>query len=76
MMDSSDRKILENRLAVPLGRAISQWMKQNEVDAPVTVDASITFPSCYIDENGVSHVGPLVVCDIHILDDDVDGDEY
>lgn len=74
-MDNCDKKIFENRLAVPIGKAISEWLRQNEITDPVVVGATVGYPSCYIDEKGVSHTGPLIVCNVHIVDD-ADDDDY
>lgn len=75
-MDESDKRILEHQLAGPVAKAVCKWMKQNEVTDPVTVHATVTHPSCYVDEQGLPHTGPLVVCDVHIMDDDDDDDDF
>lgn len=74
-MDWADRKIVENKLAVPLAKAVSQWMKANEVTTPVAIDAHVVFPSCYVDEQGVSHTGPVIMCNVEVMDDFDDDDE-
>lgn len=72
-MDYSDRKILEHKLAVPIGKAISDWLRDNDLqDMPVVVGASVVRPSLYVDEKGVSHTGHVVLVDIEIDDDDDD----
>ena len=76
MDDSSDKKILEYQLSATICKAVSKWLKQNEVDSPVSVVASVSHPSCYVDEVGVVHTGPLVVCHIDIEDDEDDDDDY
>ena len=73
-MDYADKKILENEIAVPLGKAVSQWIRKNGIDCPVYVSAEVSQPSCYIDEQGVSHVGKLVTVDCEIADDEDFGD--
>lgn len=75
-MDYADKKILENEIAAPLGRAVSQWMKKNHIEEPVSITASVVHPSCYVDEQGVSHNGPLVVCNVNIIDDDYDDEDF
>ena len=69
-MDSADRKILENEIAVPVGKAISQWVRKNGIEDPVSVQVTVTHPTCYIDEVGVSHAGRLIVCNAEIMDMD------
>ena len=48
-------------------------MKENGVEEPVFVNATVSHPSCYVDEQGVSHTGPLVVCNVRIADMDEEG---
>lgn len=75
-MDPTDRLIIENELAAPIGRAVAEWRSRNGVEEPVSVTATVTFPTCYVDERGVSHSGPLVVCNVHIMgEDDYDEDD-
>lgn len=74
-MDISDRLIIENELAAPIGRAVSQWMRKNGIEQPVTVTATVSRPTCYVDEQGVAHNGPLVVCNVRIIEDDEYYDE-
>ena len=77
-MEEADRKILEHQLAKPVAKAVSKWMKENGIEEPVFVNATVSNPSCYVDEQGVSHTGPLVVCDVRIadMDEDEDDDDY
>lgn len=74
-MEGVDLLILKNSCAVPVGRVISEWMKKNGIDNDVAVNATISYPSCYIDECGVPHSGPLVVVDVDIADDDIEEDD-
>lgn len=74
-MDTDDKRIVEGELAGPVGRAVSQWMRKNGISEPVSVTATVTHPTCYVDESGLSHNGPLVVCNVHIIDEDIDDDE-
>lgn len=77
-MDDYDKQIYANELAIPLGKAISQWMRKNNVEEPVIVRATVTDPTCYIDEQGVSHTGRLVTVNVDIaeyIDDDDDDDD-
>lgn len=75
-MDDADKKILENALALPIGKAISQWMKKNGVEEPVIVNALVSNPTCYIDEQGIPHTGPLITCRVSIVDEeDYDDDD-
>lgn len=78
MMDMDDKRIVEGELAGPVGRAVSQWMRKNGIEEPVTVTATVSHPTCYVDETGVSHSGPLVVCNVHILDEEdyYDDEDY
>lgn len=69
MMDLTDKKIVENEIAAPIGRAISQWMKKNDITEPVSISASVVHPTCYVDDNGLSHSGPLVMCNVTIIDE-------
>ena len=69
-MDLSDKKILENELSVAVAKAVCQWSKKNGILCPVHVTATQMSPSCFVDEQCVSHSGPLVVCDVDIIDDD------
>lgn len=76
-MDSADKKILEHQIAVPVGKAVSKWMKENGVTEPVAVNVMASTPSCYIDEQGISHSGPLIVCNVDIVDyEDDDEDDF
>ena len=74
-MDDADKKILENKLAVPLGKAVSQWMSRNDVADSVIVNATVSHPSCYVDEQGIPHFGPLITVNVQILDDDSEDEE-
>lgn len=74
-MDNTDKKILENELAQPLGRAVSLWAKKNDIDSPVVINANLTHPSCYVDEQGVTHFGHLIVVNCEIIDNDDDYDD-
>lgn len=75
-MDSADRKILEHKLSKQIGKSVSVWLKENDLeDMPVVVAASVTHPTLYIDEMGVSHTGHVVLVDVRINDDDNDDDE-
>lgn len=77
-MDEADRKILEHELAGPVGKAVSQWMRKNGIDEPVIVQAQVSQPTCYIDDEGVSHSGKLVTVNCRIVDepDDIDDDDF
>lgn len=76
MIDESDKNILEYQLSSTVGKAVSHWMKQNGVVDPVVVQATVSNPSCYVDECGVVHTGPLITCDVTIVDDDnIDDDK-
>lgn len=74
-MDAEDKSILEADLAGPIGRAVSQWMRKHEVAEPVSVSATVSRPTCYIDESGIAHYGPLVVCNVQIIDDEYFDDD-
>ena len=74
-MDESDKKILENAIAVPIGKAVCKWAKMHNIDQPVIVHASVTQPSCYIDEQGVSHTGNLIVVDCDIVNEEESDDD-
>lgn len=72
-MEYSDKKILEHKLAVPIGKAINDWLRENDLqDVPVVCQASVVHPSLYVDENGVSHTGHVALIDVEIDDDDDD----
>ena len=71
-MDADDRKILENEVARSIGKAVSQWMKKNDIEDSVTVSAAVIRPTLYVDETGVSHTGPLTIIDVSIADDEED----
>lgn len=77
-MDSTDKKIYENNLSVQIGKTISLWLKQNEITESVVVSATVGYPSSYVDEHGIPHSGPLIVCNVEIIDkedfDDEDDD--
>lgn len=74
-MDAADKKILENEISVPLAKAICKWAKKNGIEGPVVFNAHVTQPSCYVDEQGVAHVGNLVTVNCEIVDDDEDFDD-
>lgn len=74
-MDSADRKILEHKLSKQIGKAVNEWLKENGLeDEPVVAAASVLHPSLYVDDNGVSHTGHVVLVDVQINDDDDDED--
>jgi hypothetical protein len=54
-MESEDKEILAKILARPIGEAVSQWAKKNDVESPVEVYAELSTPTLYLDENGVAH---------------------
>lgn len=75
-MDSADVEIMEKELSATIGKAIGVWSKKNGIDEPVSVTATISHPSCYVDELGVAHTGNLIVCNVSILsDEDYDDDD-
>jgi hypothetical protein len=74
-MDEEEKKILQYEVAKNIGRAVSEWMKKNEVEEDVTITAAVLHPTLYVDELGVSHTGPLTLVDVSIDDDD-DDDDY
>lgn len=74
-MDYADRKILEHNLALPIAKAVQKWMDENGVRDNVIVGAEVSTPSCYVDSDGRPHTGPLVVCNVRIVDDE-DEDEF
>lgn len=74
-MDEANKKILQYEAAKNIGRAVSEWLKKNEVDEDVAVTAAVIHPTLFVDEMGVSHSGPLTIIDVTIDDDD-DEDEY
>jgi hypothetical protein len=71
-MDEEEKKILQYEVAKNIGRAVSEWMKKNEVEEDVTITAAVLHPTLYVDELGVSHTGPLTLVDVSIDDDDDD----
>ena len=73
-MDEEEKKILQYEVAKNIGRAVSDWMKKNEVEEDVTITAAVLHPTLYVDELGVSHSGPLTLIDVSIDDDDEDDD--
>lgn len=73
-MDEEEKKILQYEVAKNIGRAVSEWMKKNEVEEDVTITAAVLHPTLYVDELGVSHSGPLTLIDVSIDDDDEDDD--
>ena len=73
-MDEEEKKILQYEVAKNIGRAVSEWMKKNEVEEDVTISAAVLHPTLYVDELGVSHSGPLTLIDVSIDDDDEDDD--
>ena len=73
-MDEEEKKILQYEVAKNIGRAVSEWMKKNEVEEDVTITAAVLHPTLYVDELGVSHSGPLTLIDVTIDDDDEDDD--
>ena len=75
-MDQDDKKILESEIAVPVGRAVSQWLRKNQIEEPVIVQANVMQPTCYIDEAGVSHTGKLITVNCRIIEPDDDDDDY
>lgn len=75
MMDEADKKILEHQLSSTVGKAVSHWMKQNGVTEPVMVQATVSTPSCYVDESGVVHTGSLITCNVSIIEDNDDDDD-
>ena len=73
-MEEEEKKILQYEVAKNIGRAVSDWMKKNEVEEDVTISAALLHPTLYVDELGVSHSGPLTLIDVSIDDDDEDDD--
>ena len=73
-MEEEEKKILQYEVAKNIGRAVSEWMKKNEVEEDVTISAAVLHPTLYVDELGVSHSGPLTLIDVSIDDDDEDDD--
>ena len=73
-MEEEEKKILQYEVAKNIGRAVSDWMKKNEVEEDVTISAAVLHPTLYVDELGVSHSGPLTLIDVSIDDDDEDDD--
>lgn len=73
-MEEEEKKILQYEVAKNIGRAVSEWMKKNEVEEDVTITAAVLHPTLYVDELGVSHSGPLTLIDVSIDDDDEDDD--
>lgn len=71
-MDSDDKKILENEMSVKVARMVRKWCDDNEVYDPVVVHATVSHPSCYLDDAGVIHTGSLIAVDCDIVDDDDD----
>jgi hypothetical protein len=71
-MDEEEKKILQYEVAKNIGRAVSEWMKKNEVEEDVTITAAVLHPTLYVDELGVSHTGPLTLVDVSIDDEDDD----
>ena len=76
VMGSGDKEILAKILARPIGEAVSQWAKKNDVEFPVEVYAELSTPTLYLDENGVAHNGNLVTVNVTLSEDDDDDDEY
>jgi hypothetical protein len=74
-MDEEEKKILQYEVAKNIGRAVAEWMKKNEVEEDVVINAAVVHPTLYVDELGVSHTGPLTLVDVSIDDDD-DDDDY
>lgn len=74
-MDEEEKKILQYEVAKNIGRAVAEWMKKNEVEEDVVINAAVVHPTLYIDELGVSHTGPLTLVDVSIDDED-DDDDY
>lgn len=74
-MDEEEKKILQYEVAKNIGRAVAEWMKKNEVDEDVVINAAVVHPTLYVDELGVSHTGPLTLVDVSIDDED-DDDDY
>ena len=74
-MEEEDKLILENEIGVAIGRAVSHWIKKNEITDPVLVQANVMNPTCYIDDTGISHTGSVVVVNCHIVDIDEDDDD-
>lgn len=75
-MEEEEKKILQYEVAKNIGRAVSEWMKKNEVEEDVTITAAVLHPTLYVDELGVSHSGPLTLIDVSIDDDDDEDDDY
>lgn len=74
-MDEEEKKILQYEVAKNIGRAVAEWMKKNEVEEDVVINAAVVHPTLYVDELGVSHTGPLTLVDVSIDDED-DDDDY
>jgi hypothetical protein len=71
-MDEEEKKILQYEVAKNIGRAVAEWMKKNEVEEDVVINAAVVHPTLYVDELGVSHTGPLTLVDVSIDDEDDD----
>ena len=73
IMDNADKKIFEHKLSKQIGKAVSEWLKENCLeDMPVIAAASVIHPSLYVDDNGEAHTGHVVLVDVHINEDDDD----
>lgn len=77
-MDFDDRLILENELAEKVGGAMAAWARRNSVPPPVSVHALLSSPTCYFDDDGRRHAGPLITVEVRMMEDgdDDDGDDY
>lgn len=76
MMDTSDMLIIENELAVSLGAVVRRWLEKNGVDGSVSADVEVSYPSCYVDDRGESHSGPLITVNVVLSGDDIEDEDF
>ena len=62
-MDDTDKKIFIAEITRKVGQAVYEMSQKYDISEPVIIDATIDEPDCYIDDNGVTHIGRLItVC--------------
>ena len=74
-MDDDDKLINKNLIARQIGRSVSEWVKKNSIEEDVYVVAEVSHPTLYVDEDGVTHTGPLIKVNVEMADDDDDDDD-
>ena len=74
-MEETDKKILQNMLAMCVGRAVNGVLcKEKSLDEDIHIDVVVDTPSCYVDDKGETHTGKLITVVVDFISGE-DGDD-